>query len=90
MKRARRVSLTADKASEYFVGGCCSLLTVADKLSLKASVGAALMSALSMALPDLRIKGIVAAYHKIGGELPTEVGAKVLAATARKPKRRRR
>lgn len=92
---SRRIELSQDKAVELFVGGLCSCLTLADRLELSASCGGALMSALSMALPDLTrtqlgIKGIVEVYHKIGGELPFEVGGELLAATARKRKRKTR
>lgn len=87
-KRARRVG--QHRAAELFIGGICGLLSLAERLELRPSVGATLMSALSMALPDLSLKGAVAAYHRIGGEMPPELGAKVLAATARKPRRKAR
>lgn len=90
MKAKRRVTLSPDRAAEFFIGGLTGCLQIADQLGLKASVGAALMSAMAMAMPHLSTKGLVVAYHKIGGELPSEVGAKLLAATARKPKPQRR
>lgn len=86
----RSVTLSGDRAAEFFIGGLTGCLQIADKLKLRASVGAALISAISMALPDLPMKGIVRAYHRIGGEVPVEIGAKMLAATARKPRRKPR
>ena len=86
------VTLSSTEATELFIGGLCGILQLADTLKLKASVGAGIMSTLSMALADLPAKGLLAAYQKIGGELPVEVGAKLLAATAArnkwKPKRK--
>jgi len=92
MKRKRKqVTLTKDRASEFFIGGITGCLQIAEKLKLNSTVGAGLMSAFHMALPDLSVKGIVRAYHNIGGDdLPPGIGAKLLAATAKKkPKRRR-
>ena len=88
-RKGKGITISGDKAGEFFVGGVCSCMMLADRLGLKASVGGALMSALSIALPDLPLKGIVAAYHKIGDEIPHEAGAKLLAATAQKPKGKR-
>lgn len=86
MKAKRRVTLSGDRAAEFFVGGICGCMQIADRMSLGASVGAALISALYMALPKLPTKGLVKAYHNIGGDdLPPGVGAALLAATARKP-----
>lgn len=75
MAKRRQITLTDDEASELFVGGIVGCLQMADKLGLKASTGAALMMALNNALPQLSLRGVVAAHKKLGGEVPPEAAA---------------
>lgn len=86
---ARRVRLSPTRASELYVGGIASLMSLADQLKMPASTGGALMMALQGGLPCLTPKGIATAYRKLGGELSPEADA-LLQKTLAKPKRRAR
>lgn len=76
----RRVTLDKNRASELFIGGLCGCMQIADKLGLSASTGGAIVLALESALPKLALPGVIAAYRKIGGEMPPDLAAKVRAA----------